>query len=72
MGTCSQCASPIPPNQRICSMCMGDIDHGSDRYYRDLMERQQPDEEMSDEERAAELRETRREYIQDVKRDESC
>ena len=40
MSSCSQCASPIPNGQRICSMCMGDIDHGKDGYYREWAEEQ--------------------------------
>lgn len=44
-GYCSQCGSPIPAGQRICSMCMGDIDHGKDNYYRDWAERQQEREQ---------------------------
>lgn len=33
MNNCSQCGSSIPSGQSICSMCMGDISHGSDGYY---------------------------------------
>ena len=35
---CSQCGSPVPSGQRICSMCYGDPDYGSDGYYRDFIE----------------------------------
>lgn len=35
MNYCSCCGIPIPKGQNICSMCMGDIDHGSDGYYRE-------------------------------------
>lgn len=45
MSYCSQCGSPIPNGQRICSMCMGDIDHGNDGYYRDYVERQDRDDQ---------------------------
>lgn len=42
MNNCSQCGSPIPDNQSICSMCMGDINHGSDGYYQQwALEREQ-------------------------------
>jgi predicted amidophosphoribosyltransferase len=33
MSNCSQCGSFIPDGQQICSMCMGDMNHGSDGYY---------------------------------------
>jgi hypothetical protein len=33
-NNCVMCGSPIPEGQRACSMCYGDIDHGSDGYYR--------------------------------------
>jgi predicted amidophosphoribosyltransferase len=38
MANCSQCGSWIPDNQRICSMCYGDIDYGNDGYYRQWAE----------------------------------
>ena len=42
MPNCTSCGSPIPEGQDgSCSMCYGDIDHGSDGYYRDWAERQQ-------------------------------
>lgn len=43
MANCVNCGSPLPLNQRskVCSMCYGDIDHGSDGYYRREMEQQQ-------------------------------
>lgn len=38
---CTSCGSPIPEGQgRSCSMCYGDIDYGSDGYYRAYMEAQ--------------------------------
>lgn len=38
---CTSCGAPIPSGQgRSCSMCYGDIDHGSDGYYRAWAERQ--------------------------------
>ena len=33
MSNCSQCGIEIPRGQSICSMCMGDINHGTDGYY---------------------------------------
>lgn len=33
MNNCTQCGSPIPDGQSICSMCMGDISWGKDGYY---------------------------------------
>lgn len=47
-GYCSQCAAPIPDGQTICSMCMGDIDHGKDGYYRDWAERKDQKNEDSE------------------------
>lgn len=41
MANCSCCGSRIPDNQRVCSMCYGDIDYGKDGYYRDWAERQE-------------------------------
>ena len=35
MPNCTSCGSSIPEGQgRSCSMCYGDIDYGSDGYYR--------------------------------------
>lgn len=31
---CQSCGLPIPQRQNTCSMCYGDIEHGSDGYYR--------------------------------------
>ncbi|KKM90284.1 hypothetical protein LCGC14_1240150 [marine sediment metagenome] len=49
MTYCKSCSAPIPRGQRgLCSMCMGDIDHGSDGYYRREVEdheRQQQERE---------------------------
>lgn len=34
MPNCTSCGSKIPDGQgRSCSMCMGDISHGTDGYY---------------------------------------
>ncbi len=41
MGSCSSCGSPIPDGQgSSCSMCYGDIGHGSDGYYQQWAEEQ--------------------------------
>ncbi|MHC4648245.1 MAG: hypothetical protein ACYTBJ_22525 [Planctomycetota bacterium] len=46
MKHCTSCGSTIPDGQgNSCSMCYGDISHGSDGYYenwaREQMERQE-------------------------------
>ena len=40
MNHCTQCGSPVPEDQHVCSMCYGDIDYGHDGYYRQWAERQ--------------------------------
>ena len=45
MASCTSCGSDIPEGQgKSCSMCYGDISHGTDGYYedwaREQMERQ--------------------------------
>ena len=53
MANCSMCGSPIPDNQRVCSMCYGDIDYGTDGYYREWaegMERESQREEQGGDE----------------------
>lgn len=41
MPYCTNCGSPIPKGQgRLCSMCYGDPDHGSDGYYLEYLEAQ--------------------------------
>lgn len=38
MRNCTSCGSPIPDGQGdSCSMCYGDIAHGSDGYYEDFL-----------------------------------
>lgn len=52
MANCTSCGSPIPDGQgKSCSMCYGDIDHGSDGYYRQWAEEQ---ERQAQEQREAE------------------
>ena len=55
MSNCANCGLPVPEGQKVCSMCYGDPDYGSDGYYRDWIEEQrrreedaQEDEEMED------------------------
>ena len=45
MANCTQCGITIPDNQKVCSMCYGDIDYGSDEHYRDWAEQQQQQEQ---------------------------
>lgn len=57
MASCSSCGSSIPDGQgSSCSMCYGDIDHGSDGYYREWAE--QAEREQAKQEAA------RREYYE--------
>lgn len=52
-GQCSQCGSSIPDAQSICSMCMGDINHGNDGHYQrwaEEQERGQQEREQSERE----------------------
>lgn len=44
-ASCSQCGSPVPDGQRVCSMCYGDIDYGKDGYYREWAEQQDRERE---------------------------
>lgn len=42
MANCTSCGSPIPDGQgKSCSMCYGDINHGSDGYYQKWAEEQE-------------------------------
>ena len=38
-NNCTMCGSSIPDGQTVCSMCYGDIDYGTDGYYKEYMER---------------------------------
>ena len=44
MSSCMSCGISIPENQQTCSLCYGDIDHGSDGYYRAEVELQMQEE----------------------------
>lgn len=53
MPDCASCGSPIPSGQRkSCSMCYGDIAHGTDGYYerwaREQEARQREERERED------------------------
>ena len=49
MPNCTSCGSPIPEGQgNSCSMCYGDIAHGSDGYYEDWARQQ---DEIQEQER---------------------
>lgn len=37
---CVMCGSVIPERQRVCSMCYGDPEYGSDGYYHAYLEGQ--------------------------------
>lgn len=51
---CTSCGSPIPPGQgSSCSMCYGDIAHGTDGYY-EQWARERNEERDRDEERQRE------------------
>ncbi len=41
MATCSQCGISIPKEQKVCSMCYGDISYGTDGYYQQWAEEQE-------------------------------
>lgn len=43
MNHCVNCGSELPENHRhkTCSMCYGDIDYGTDGYYRKWEEQQE-------------------------------
>jgi hypothetical protein len=43
---CVMCGAPIPTGQSACSMCYGDINHGSDGYYREWAEEQMRQERI--------------------------
>lgn len=49
MEQCSQCGSPVPNGQSICSMCMGDINHGNDGHYQQWAEEQMAKEQAENE-----------------------
>lgn len=46
MANCSSCGSSIPDGQgSSCSMCYGDIAHGTDGYYEEWARQQEQHEE---------------------------
>jgi hypothetical protein len=49
MPYCSSCGSEIPEGQgKSCSMCYGDIGHGSDGYYQEWVKEQEELEDIND------------------------
>ncbi len=44
---CVDCGMPVPEGQRVCSMCYGDPEFGRDGYYRQWLEENREDEELS-------------------------
>lgn len=46
MKYCTQCGLPIPDKQKVCSMCYGDMDYGTDGYYREWAEEQERQREQ--------------------------
>jgi len=52
MKYCIDCGSSLPDshNFRTCSMCYGDINHGTDGYYRQWAEEQNRQDEIRAEE----------------------
>ena len=45
MPYCTSCGSQIPEGQgKSCSMCYGDISHGTDGYYEEWARNQQQDD----------------------------
>ena len=46
---CVNCGSRIPDNQNTCSMCYGDIAHGSDGYYEEWARQQEEEQQREDE-----------------------
>ena len=49
MSNCSQCGSPIPDDQRLCSRCYGDIDYGHDGHYQRWAEQQEAERQRVEE-----------------------
>jgi len=49
MPNCTSCGSPIPEGQgKSCSMCYGDVQHGTDGYYEDWLHQQEQAQEVED------------------------
>ena len=53
---CVSCGAPLPDSHRHrnCSMCYGDIDYGTDGYYREYMEEWQRQEHEREQQREEE------------------
>ena len=48
MASCTQCGVTIPDGQTTCSMCYGDVEHGTDGIYRDWLEQMDQQEQPQD------------------------
>ena len=50
--SCVSCGAPLPESHRhrTCSMCYGDINYGTDGYYRDWVEHQERQRQPPEEE----------------------
>ena len=44
LNYCSQCGVTIPEEQSQCSMCAGDVNHGTDGYYQAYLKYQEEEE----------------------------
>ena len=57
---CVSCGVPIPEGQRNCLVCYGDVGHGSDGYYLEMLrEEERQEQERQEEERQMRLQEER-------------
>jgi hypothetical protein len=45
------CGTPLPSDQgsNVCSMCYGDVEHGTDGLYRQFLEQQEQQEQQEEE-----------------------
>ena len=57
MNFCNQCGSPIPEDESICLVCMGNITSEEDYYYEQWLE---------DQERKAYERQMEEEYYEEL------
>ena len=62
MNACIDCGSYIPDGQSTCSMCYGDVGHGDDGYYEQMLldEQYQEEERTREDEREKKREEARR------------
>lgn len=62
MAYCVDCASPIPDEQKTCSMCYGDPYHGTDGIM--LREMERAEQERQEQEELERKQEQKREEAQ--------